>query len=231
MVIAAQEGILVEIIARMTPKVVLMGGKSDDGDSTMTHHEFKQAAPHVYWLSPDGATDRPVLGVVAGKERARSSSMPAFARCTPACCSTTWRRRGCLRRAFWRRPTGIGITGSARRPSTRQPSPTSGRRILVEQAAWDWSDAARCASGAGHRDRLLPRHAQGRTARAQRPRPTARLMSPLPASDGRPGRDYVPAHPRGRRPRSRLGHRPRAGSGRRLFSDCRYDDLHHGRGG
>jgi len=32
MVIAAQEGILVEIIARMTPKVVLMGGKSDDGD-------------------------------------------------------------------------------------------------------------------------------------------------------------------------------------------------------
>ena len=32
MVIAVQEGILVEVIARMTPKVVLMGGKSDDGD-------------------------------------------------------------------------------------------------------------------------------------------------------------------------------------------------------
>ncbi len=32
MVIALQEGILVEVIARMTPKVVLMGGKSDDGD-------------------------------------------------------------------------------------------------------------------------------------------------------------------------------------------------------
>jgi tRNA-splicing ligase RtcB len=32
MVMALQEGILVEVIARMTPKVVLMGGKSDDGD-------------------------------------------------------------------------------------------------------------------------------------------------------------------------------------------------------
>ncbi|GIK75719.1 MAG: RNA-splicing ligase RtcB [Chloroflexota bacterium] len=32
MVIALQEGLLIEVIARMTPKVVLMGGKSDDGD-------------------------------------------------------------------------------------------------------------------------------------------------------------------------------------------------------
>ncbi|MFZ1770808.1 MAG: RtcB family protein [Caldilinea sp.] len=32
MVMALQEGILIEVIARMTPKVVLMGGKSDDGD-------------------------------------------------------------------------------------------------------------------------------------------------------------------------------------------------------
>lgn len=32
MVIALQEGVLVEIIARMTPRVVLMGGRSDDGD-------------------------------------------------------------------------------------------------------------------------------------------------------------------------------------------------------
>ncbi len=32
MVIGLQEGVLVEVIARMTPKVVLMGGKSDDGD-------------------------------------------------------------------------------------------------------------------------------------------------------------------------------------------------------
>ncbi|HAJ37434.1 MAG TPA: RtcB family protein [Chloroflexi bacterium] len=32
MIIGLQEGILVEVIARMTPKVVIMGGKSDDGD-------------------------------------------------------------------------------------------------------------------------------------------------------------------------------------------------------
>ena len=32
MVIALQEGLLVDVIARMTPKVVLMGGRSDDGD-------------------------------------------------------------------------------------------------------------------------------------------------------------------------------------------------------
>jgi hypothetical protein len=32
MVIGLQEGILVEVIAKMTPKVVIMGGKSDDGD-------------------------------------------------------------------------------------------------------------------------------------------------------------------------------------------------------
>ena len=32
MVIGLQEGVLVEVIAKMTPKVVIMGGKSDDGD-------------------------------------------------------------------------------------------------------------------------------------------------------------------------------------------------------
>jgi tRNA-splicing ligase RtcB len=32
MVIGLQAGVLVEVIARMTPKVVIMGGMSDDGD-------------------------------------------------------------------------------------------------------------------------------------------------------------------------------------------------------
>ena len=30
--IALQDGVLIEPIARMTPKVVIMGGRSDDGD-------------------------------------------------------------------------------------------------------------------------------------------------------------------------------------------------------
>jgi glyoxylase-like metal-dependent hydrolase (beta-lactamase superfamily II) len=32
----------------------------------MTTHTFHQISPHVYWLSPDHTTDRPLLGVVAG---------------------------------------------------------------------------------------------------------------------------------------------------------------------
>jgi glyoxylase-like metal-dependent hydrolase (beta-lactamase superfamily II) len=32
----------------------------------MAQHTFCRIAPHVYWLSPDSTTDRPVLGVVHG---------------------------------------------------------------------------------------------------------------------------------------------------------------------
>lgn len=32
----------------------------------MIAHTFHQISPHVYWLSPDHTTDRPLLGVVAG---------------------------------------------------------------------------------------------------------------------------------------------------------------------
>jgi len=32
----------------------------------MITHTFHQISPHVYWLSPDHTTDRPLLGVVAG---------------------------------------------------------------------------------------------------------------------------------------------------------------------
>ncbi len=32
----------------------------------MPIHRFESIAPHVYWLSPDAATDRPILGAVAG---------------------------------------------------------------------------------------------------------------------------------------------------------------------
>jgi glyoxylase-like metal-dependent hydrolase (beta-lactamase superfamily II) len=35
--------------------------------STRQHH-LNQASPHVYWLSPDSTTDRPVLGAIAGEE-------------------------------------------------------------------------------------------------------------------------------------------------------------------
>lgn len=35
----------------------------------MVQHTLHHLSPHVYWLSPDSSTDRPVLGVVAGGAR------------------------------------------------------------------------------------------------------------------------------------------------------------------
>src|SRR5436190_734052 len=33
----------------------------------MLTHTFQQITPHVFWLSPNSATDRPTLGVIAGE--------------------------------------------------------------------------------------------------------------------------------------------------------------------
>lgn len=33
----------------------------------MKHLELDQITPHVYWLSPDEATDRPILGAISGR--------------------------------------------------------------------------------------------------------------------------------------------------------------------
>jgi len=35
---------------------------------TKSRHTLHQIAPHSYWLSPDGTTDRPVLGAIAGQQ-------------------------------------------------------------------------------------------------------------------------------------------------------------------
>ena len=32
----------------------------------MSNHHFNQITPHVYWLSPDSTTDRPILGAIVG---------------------------------------------------------------------------------------------------------------------------------------------------------------------
>jgi glyoxylase-like metal-dependent hydrolase (beta-lactamase superfamily II) len=32
----------------------------------MSGHQLNQLAPHVYWLSPDSTTDRPILGAIVG---------------------------------------------------------------------------------------------------------------------------------------------------------------------
>ena len=49
----------------------------------MNQSTFNQISPHVYWLSPDATTDRPVLGAVAGTERTLivdAGNSPAHAR-------------------------------------------------------------------------------------------------------------------------------------------------------
>ncbi len=33
----------------------------------MSDHHFNQLTPHVYWLSPDSTTDRPILGAIVGR--------------------------------------------------------------------------------------------------------------------------------------------------------------------
>lgn len=49
----------------------------------MIQSTFNQVTPHVYWLSPDAATDRPVLGAIAGAQRTLivdAGNSPAHAR-------------------------------------------------------------------------------------------------------------------------------------------------------
>jgi len=49
----------------------------------MSQSTFSQISPHVYWLSPDATTDRPVLGAIAGSRRTLivdSGNSPAHAR-------------------------------------------------------------------------------------------------------------------------------------------------------
>lgn len=108
----------------------------------MTHHEFKQAAPHVYWLSPDGTTDRPVLGVVAGRSGALvvdAGNSPAHARALfdhMAAAGLPAPRFLALTHWHWDHWFGAAAFDA---PAIAH---TETRRILVEQAAWDWSDAA-----------------------------------------------------------------------------------------
>ncbi len=49
----------------------------------MTLHQLNQISPHVYWLTPDDATDRPVLGLIVGTRASLvvdAGNSPAHAR-------------------------------------------------------------------------------------------------------------------------------------------------------
>ena len=107
----------------------------------MIIHTFHQLTDHVYWLSPDSATDRPVLGVVVdanGTLVVDAGNSPshvkvlldhlAAAKLAPPryLVLTHWHWDHWFGAAAFDLPTfAHGET----------------RRILVEQAAWDWSDS------------------------------------------------------------------------------------------
>ncbi|MFZ1770809.1 MAG: MBL fold metallo-hydrolase [Caldilinea sp.] len=114
-------------------------------------HAFNQLTDHVYWLSPDSTTDRPVLGVIAGATGSLivdAGNSPAHARVLldqidaanlPApryLVVTHWHWDHWFATAAYNLPT---------------VAHASTRRILAAQATWDWSDAAldaRVAQGA-----------------------------------------------------------------------------------
>ena len=195
----------------------------------MTHHEFKQAAPHVYWLSPDGATDRPVLGVVAGRSGSLvvdAGNSPAHARLLfdhMAAAGLPAPRFLALTHWHWDHWFGAAAFDA---PAIAH---VETRCILVEQAAWDWSDAAldaRVEQGieiAFCRDMLkaeLPERSD-LVLRAPDVAFTGELTVDLGGITCRlihVGGDHAAD--------SVIVHVPEAGVV--FLSDCRYDDLHHG---
>jgi len=108
----------------------------------MNKSAFSQITPHVYWLSPDATTDRPVLGVIAGGERTLivdAGNSPAHAKlllyelseaglAPPAFVALThWHWDHVFGTSAFELPTfAHAIT----------------KRIVAEMAGLDWSDAA-----------------------------------------------------------------------------------------
>ena len=105
-------------------------------------HTFERLTAHVYWLSPDSTTDRPVLGVIAGSKGSLivdAGNSPAHARVLleqmvvaglPAprfLALTHWHWDHWFGAAAFDAPAIAHVETS---------------RILREQAAWEWSDAA-----------------------------------------------------------------------------------------
>lgn len=113
-----------------------------NANGALMAHTFQQLTDHTYWLSPDSATDRPVLGLVAGAkgtlviDGGNSPSHAhvlldqlAAARLAPPryLVITHWHWD------HWFGAAAFDLPAFAHAQT---------RRLLVEQAAWDWSDAA-----------------------------------------------------------------------------------------
>lgn len=111
-------------------------------DESIHHHTFDRVAPHVYRLSPSDATDRPALGVVAGRERTLvvdAGNSPAHARLllgrlqglrvppVSFVAVTHW---------HWDHVFGLSAFDA---PAVAH---SETRHMVAEMARWDWSDEA-----------------------------------------------------------------------------------------
>jgi len=108
----------------------------------MNRPALSQITPHIYWLSPDATTDRPILGVVAGSQRTLivdAGNSPAHAKLLLHSLSEA----GLAAPAFlalthWHWDHVFGT--SAFELPTFAHAIT--KRVVAEMAGLDWSDAA-----------------------------------------------------------------------------------------
>lgn len=108
----------------------------------MRKSSLNQISPHVYWLSPDPTTDRPVLGAICGER----STLLVDAGNSPAHASLFLNELAKLKivapkflvLTHWHWDHVFG--------TTRIDLPTIAhvetRRIVMEMTRWDWSDEA-----------------------------------------------------------------------------------------
>lgn len=108
----------------------------------MVTQQFHRLTDHVYYLSPDSTTDRPVLGAIAGTRGTLvvdAGNSPAHAQVLLDCLAAANLappRYLALTHWHWDHWFGAAVFDL---PTFAHMET---RRILVEQAAWDWNDAA-----------------------------------------------------------------------------------------
>ncbi len=192
-------------------------------------HQFNQLTPHVYWLSPDSSTDRPILGAIVGSRGTLlvdAGNSPAHVQIVldelarlhlPAptfCMLTHWHWDHVFGAAALNVPIFAHVET---------------RRIVTVMAGFDWSDAAldqRVADGteiAFCRD-MLKLEWPDRSSLVIRP-PGIGVMSQIDVDLGGVTACFI--HVGGdHSPDSSVVHIP---EDRVMFlGDCLGDDLHHG---
>ena len=105
-------------------------------------HTFHRLTPHVYWLSPENTTDRPLLGVIAGAHATLivdAGNSPAHAHVLlEHIAATRLPAPRYLVITHWHWDHWFGAA-ACNLPTIAH---IATQRILAAQTTWDWSDAA-----------------------------------------------------------------------------------------